>query len=68
MAIDDEVTQFVEQGLFRILHQYDHTWHIARESEFAVLLENDNGQQVQASRLEVALRKALALVGLEMST
>lgn len=46
--------------LFALLHQYDDTWAIIRESDTAVILENGLGRQIHATTLEHALRGALA--------
>lgn len=48
--------------LFALLRQYDPTWQIVRESECAALIENEQGQQIHASTLVIALRKAIAFV------
>lgn len=48
-------------ALFAILHQYDDTWAIIRESDFAVVLEEAHGRQIHAPTLEAALRAALSL-------
>lgn len=51
----------IEQ-LFELLHYYDDTWAIVRESDTAVLLENAQGTQIHAASLELALFSALTTI------
>lgn len=51
----------IEQ-LFDLLHYYDDTWAIVRESDTAVILENASGEQIHATSLELALYSALSTI------
>lgn len=51
--------------LFALLHQFDDTWTVVRESDTAVVLEHACGKQIHAPTLELALRAAINLYGYE---
>ena len=47
--------------LWALLAQYDRTWHIVRDGEFAVVLQNEHAEEIHAPNLELALRAAIDL-------